>query len=1122
MANIDYIGLLDYLEHNRGITYKDPKKASDEEKARLFEVSEKGKKATGTLKKIARLCSERFGIDKCMPVSWLDATNTKTGQYLWAQMKFSDNDSVKNKASISIFVEMVSDTLAAFRISLEFKDDGSNESELNLYHSHLDKPLNTAAGLVYVSGSNEWGRPYKIEGDNEQVKAKLASGEYKKVQISKYIYQKKNQTDKYFEKEILTAVEALMPYYKMVVGVKVSFSLKRYAEVIDSYKNNFDRIWPNESNKWNIVEIFRNSWDMQCPEGTFADMLDNALAKIGNLVNQSYGSPIEMMAKLAREDEITVKNLFADLYDETASVSIEERIANFKLGCDELIKAYQKKYNSKENHNQKNDAISVYLWLNYPDKYYLYRGSVVDDFAYYLKADYLRGKKGPASQKVFYDDVKRLVLQDDEMLNMLKNKLADGYFENHFELAINTLIVDIGFYVHYYMWEPVGYGPLDGMHPYTKEDWLELLQNEKIRENEGIIKTLKRLLDIGTIASCKELDDTYGGGINLYNNAIRFLGEYVYQAKGCPLHEKQYWPISCYGRNDKETKTFIYKLRGNLVKALNEEKIQELLDKVPLFENEVDNTEHDTDDGEGETVINYPLNQILYGPPGTGKTYNAMAYALAIIEGTTVEAVQTKMITNYKQVKDRYDNLIQAKRIAFTTFHQSYGYEDFVEGIKAIPQGNNILYKAAPGVFRQFCESEDESEVSTVETSQLIDPNAKVWCYIPGGDYSDSLEEDCFENNCVRIGWKNHPKIIDSNTGNLSGMARGILLAFQNDIKKGDIILCRKGKYTISGIAKVTGDYEFIDDDDAFPRSRAVEWLAKNIDLNIASYNDNKRLDRKTIYNLYRINGKDVEEMLDKLNNAKQSSSKTVTNNKVFIIDEINRGNISKIFGELITLIEDSKRASNDEEASVILPYSNEQFSVPNNVYIIGTMNTADRSLTQIDTALRRRFEFVEMMPKPDLLPTITVDNVTLDINKMLTAINKRIAYLFDREHTIGHAYFIKLNDMLEAKDNDGNLLPAVKINAMLKAELEKIFAKKIIPLLQEYFFDDYEKIRLVLGDNAKSNENFMFITKTSCDLKSIFGEKVDDSLDEEKYDYSINSTAFTNVNSYKEISKDI
>lgn len=213
--------------------------------------------------------------------------------------------------------------------------------------------------------------------------------------------------------------------------------------------------------------------------------------------------------------------------------------------------------------------------------------------------------------------------------------------------------------------------------------------------------------------------------------------------------------------------------------------------------------------------------------------------------------------------------------------------------------------------------------------------------------------------------------------------------------------------------------------------------------------------------------------------------------NRVFIIDEINRGNISKIFGELITLIEPSKRIGAKEQLRAVLPYSGQNFGVPHNVYIIGTMNTADRSIALIDTALRRRFFFVEMLPEPSVLADILVENV-VDVAEMLDTINKRITVLLDREHTIGHSYFLSLRSD-----------PSIR-------RLAEIFEGKIIPLLQEYFYDDYEKIQLVLGDNQKPDDSTRFIIKKN-DAVKLFGN-VD--IDFPEY-YEIINAAFTRIDAY-------
>lgn len=220
------------------------------------------------------------------------------------------------------------------------------------------------------------------------------------------------------------------------------------------------------------------------------------------------------------------------------------------------------------------------------------------------------------------------------------------------------------------------------------------------------------------------------------------------------------------------------------------------------------------------------------------------------------------------------------------------------------------------------------------------------------------------------------------------------------------------------------------------------------------------------------------------------------------VIDEINRGNISKIFGELITLIEIDKREGAEQAVSVTLPYSGDAFSVPPNVDIIGTMNTADRSLALLDTALRRRFEFEELMPDLSVLDglVVTHDEVNIDMKLLLEAMNKRIEALYDRDHMIGHAYFTALKDIPSSGQFD---------------ELNAIFKNKIIPLLEEYFFEDWQKIRLVLGDNqklGKLGEKYQFIKEISRDedLAALFGTK--DELEQ----YAIRSRYQLNVEGFK------
>lgn len=478
----------------------------------------------------------------------------------------------------------------------------------------------------------------------------------------------------------------------------------------------------------------------------------------------------------------------------------------------------------------------------------------------------------------------------------------------------------------------------------------------------------------------------------------------------------------------------------------------------------------------------FDKNLILYGPPGTGKTYNSATYAVAICDNKSVDE-----LTDYDAVMARYNELKKAGRIAFTTFHQSYGYEEFIEGIKPVVDDSkqDVGYTIESGIFKQFCEDAKSAGHKTGDAA--IDAGARIWkLTIMNGDLNQ-VKQECFEENNVRMGF---------------GMEADEARSFVEDVRIGDIILSFKTRKTIDGIAIVTDDASELQDKSEYKTARPVKWLAKNIDEDITGINNGKLLHRMTFAKVPNMKVKDIIDLAKKVNPGLVNTEiEENTQPYVFIIDEINRGNISKIFGELITLIENTKRAGMEEAASAILPYSGEEFSVPSNVYILGTMNTADRSIALMDTALRRRFQFIEMMPDSDVLRKIHADKVEdLDVAAMLDKINERITFLYDREHTIGHAFFTGLKD-------DASLV-----------KLQSIFEKSVIPLLQEYFYEDYQKIQLVLGDNAKSDDRLKFILDEKVVAKNIFNGNVEDVIDLPEKRYSINKVAFGNINSYKEI----
>ena len=487
-------------------------------------------------------------------------------------------------------------------------------------------------------------------------------------------------------------------------------------------------------------------------------------------------------------------------------------------------------------------------------------------------------------------------------------------------------------------------------------------------------------------------------------------------------------------------------------------------------------------------------NTILYGPPGTGKTYNTVMYAVAIIENKKLEEIKKE---NYTEVIDRYNKYKEDGLIEFTTFHQSYGYEEFIEGIKPVIHSDeedetDIQYEVVPGLFKKFCDIAGKPILRKEKCDIGINESPTIWKISLGGSGENSTRTECMKNEHIRIGYDEYGREITNLFKGAAG--RHILNYFINDMSIGDIVMSCYDCNTVDAIGVVTGEYEWHDEYPEYKRLRKVNWIVKGIKENIIKINNGSRLSNPTVYKL-RMDLSDVMEIIEKYSkNTIEVEEKK--KNHVFIIDEINRGNISKIFGELITLIEPTKRIGQTEGQKVRLPYSQKLFGVPNNVYLIGTMNTADRSIATIDTALRRRFNFKEMLPDEEVLDGIYVEDVS--IKDIFIKINKRITVLFDREHTLGHAYFLPLKGA-----------PTIET-------LADIFENSIIPLLQEYFYEDYEKIRMVLGDNQKDSEDKQFITIEENDYNDLFGD-TDYDFDEMST-YKINSFALTNIEAYRSI----
>lgn len=472
-----------------------------------------------------------------------------------------------------------------------------------------------------------------------------------------------------------------------------------------------------------------------------------------------------------------------------------------------------------------------------------------------------------------------------------------------------------------------------------------------------------------------------------------------------------------------------------------------------------------TNKEEKGTMKKFALNKILYGPPGTGKTYKTISDAISIVN-PNFDISQERPI-----LKDEYNRLSKEGKIVFTTFHQSMSYEDFVEGIKPVlnQDHKNITYDIQDGIFKAISDKAKgiQGEIKT-NKANVDFRNCNYFKMSVGGKNRKDVHNWCIANNQIALGyggnndlnlitskdWKSYKKEFQEALPDIAEQSSYSITAthaFKYWMKRDDIVLISLGNHIIDAIGVIKGDYKYVESPE-FPyhHIREVEWIATNLDANPSLFVD-KKISQQTIY---QFNNDDIK--IDYLEGIlSQKTSSDLTQNHVIIIDEINRGNISAIFGELITLLEEDKRRGNKEALSVILPYSQESFSVPKNLYIIGTMNTADRSVEALDTALRRRFEFKEMMPDYTVIEAEEVHEIRL--SEVLKTINQRIELLIDRDHTIGHSYFV---------------------NVDTEKKLANAFNNKIVPLLQEYFYGDYGKIGLVLGKgfvDKKENKEISF-----------------------------------------------
>lgn len=817
-------------------------------------------------------------------------------------------------------------------------------------------------------------------------------------------------------------------------------------KLIESYKKRIKKNkLTDERYKWELVNKYQGLPDLN------ADDLHTEVKQI-DFSNLVYALGGTIFKHLVRDDPSDMKILLGNLYEE--SQPLDDRITKYD---EEVMKLYRAK-GGEHSHHQDERTVSVLLTYKYPEKYTFYKSSYYKKYCELLKIEpSTKGEKYGHYMSLINSFIDDYIVNDNELTTLVDRLLPEYNQSNNLILAQDILyqILDQEQAANYWVFQgnPKVYDFETAIRNNLVESWTVTAHLDKIKVGDKVI-----LWITGKDAGCYALaeiteevhprrptaDDHLWTAEEVSDKHVGL--ELTHNLINNPITKDQISEI-------KELSKLKVGFQGSNFSA-TEKEYKEIL---KLAENSSP-ISHDEDK---RNDMELPLNLIMYGPPGTGKTYHTIDKAVEIIAPEEYDP------NSHDANRIIYKKLLDQGNIVFTTFHQSYSYEDFIEGIK--PQLNldpdgisqELEYQIVDGLFKEttLAASEQISFVKTKDTGMALPPelfNENNVFKISLGDTlnseDDSIYKYCLQNNCIAIGWgedidftgvKNRKEIREkyndngvSITGqmdfNISAIERLVIWMEENNL-----ILISNGNRKLRAIARVSGGY-YCDPTApiGYNQFRKVEWLKIDLNIPVKEFYP-KFFSQQSIYLMFR-------DQIDKsfFTSPKSSESDKYTK-YVIIIDEINRGNVSQIFGELITLIEDDKRSGENEALEITLPYSKKLFSVPPNLYIIGTMNTADRSVEALDTALRRRFSFEEMLPNPEILIDKTLTDSKISLVTLLSILNDRIEILVDRDHTIGHAFFMELSNI---------------------EELQNVFADKVIPLLQEYFYGDYGKMEMVIG----------------------------------------------------------
>jgi 5-methylcytosine-specific restriction protein B len=784
--------------------------------------------------------------------------------------------------------------------------------------------------------------------------------------------------------------------------------------ILEGYKEYFPTHFDGENNekyKWEAVKHFQDHWNIDAED--FGEMFKQATDKTFNLLASGYAYPRGMITNFAKVDNEATRAMFLALFDE--SVDLAARVDAFQAAAEDIRAKYDD--GTWRNHYQNTNAISTYLWLRYPDKYYIYKYELYRAAATELASDYRPKRNGSVDSMIggfqMYDEICKAIVADPDIPEMVRNALTSTCYPDP---DMKTTTVDLGFYLaRFYLeerkaeqeeaeWFPKDYSP-----NISVDEWVDLLGDSSVF-TQGSLQIMKRMKDYGGQATCTQLAVKYGNKPIFYNRGSSALAQRIAQKTNCPVMTKdtensKWWPILYVGKaaDKNEEGTYIWRLREELAEAL---------EKVDLSDVELYETSEETGAEHGYWWL----------------TANPKIWSFADIK---IGEEQNYTLYNENGNKRRvFQNFLDAK-VGDTVIGYEANPVKKVVAIGRITQendGESIYFEKVEGLTNpiEYQVLKDSPELAKMEF--FVQPNGSLF-KLTKGEF-DFVMDIIREDNPLK-----QPDAVIQKYTKEDFLSKVYMTEERYDVL--EALLRNKMNVILQGAPGVGKTFT--------AKKLAYAMMGEVDDSRIEMVQFHQNYSYEDFIMGYRPDGADFKLTDGIFYRFCQTAANHPDKEYFFIIDEINRGNMSKIFGELLMLIEKDYRGT-----KATLAYSGMPFSVPENLYIIGMMNTADRSLAMIDYALRRRFSFFEMEPgfNSDGFTNYqkAFANETFDaLIDQIKQLNKEITEdkSLGRGFQIGHSYFCGRET---AGCSDEWMRSVVEFD--------------ILPMLSEYWFDEPTKLQ--------------------------------------------------------------